>query len=214
MRRRCAALEAVDVKISLQWRVDLLPFQVRHFRCPQTVPVGHEHHERISTAVPVAARASISRSISSAAGVLARAGLRFLGGVGGRFATVPFLVAGGTSWRFGFAMINRLPAMASFPYRTEMGQCIKAGPARHIDSKRRMGRCLRRAGHQFCSVGWHRTWYLNGVFQNDTFNRRPPWWSLASGRVCVGQFAGQTGCKCKQVRRDRMIRGPAKWKGK
>ena len=54
------------------------------------------------------------------------------------------------------------------------------------------------AGHQFCSWDGMGRGVLNGVFQNDTFNRRPPWWCLTSGRVSVGQFAGQTGCKCKQ----------------
>jgi hypothetical protein len=58
----------------------------------------------------------------------------FLGRVGGwAFATVPFLVAGGTSSSFGFAMINPLPAMATFPYQDRMGQCIKVNPPRHID---------------------------------------------------------------------------------
>ena len=55
MRRRRAAFEAVDVHLA-SVEVDLLPFQVRHFRGPQPVPVRHQDHERISTAVPVVPR--------------------------------------------------------------------------------------------------------------------------------------------------------------
>ena len=52
-----------------------------------------------------------------------------------------------------------------------------------------------RAGMSFApGMAWE-----NGVFQNDTFYRRPSWWCLTSGHVSVGQFAGQTGCKCKQT---------------
>ena len=49
--------------------------------------------------------------------------------------------------------------------------------------------------------GWHGRAGLNGVFQNDTFYRRPFWCCLTSGHVSVSQFAGQTGFKCKQTGR-------------
>ena len=52
--------------------------------------------------------------------------------------------------------------------------------------------------HQFCSCDGVGRGALNGVFQNDTFNRRPSWWCLTSDHVLAGQFAGQTGCKCEQ----------------
>jgi hypothetical protein len=55
MRRRRAALEPIDVELA-SVEVHPLPLQIGHFRCAQAVPVGHEHHERISTAVPVAPR--------------------------------------------------------------------------------------------------------------------------------------------------------------
>ena len=53
MRRRRAALEPVDVNLA-PVEVDLLPFQIGHLRCAQAMPVGHEHHEGISTAMSVA----------------------------------------------------------------------------------------------------------------------------------------------------------------
>ena len=52
---RRAALEAVDVQFA-PVEVDLLPLQIGYFRSAQAVPVGYEHHERISTAASVAPR--------------------------------------------------------------------------------------------------------------------------------------------------------------
>jgi hypothetical protein len=54
---RCwrAALEPVYVQFAAI-EVHLLPFQVGHFRCAHAVPVGHEHHERISTTTSATAR--------------------------------------------------------------------------------------------------------------------------------------------------------------
>jgi hypothetical protein len=54
---RCwrAALEPVDVQLA-PGEVDLLPLQVGHLRGAQAVAVGHQDHERVSIAVPVAPR--------------------------------------------------------------------------------------------------------------------------------------------------------------
>jgi hypothetical protein len=57
----------------------------------------------------------ISRSTSSGRRCSRSRRSSFFGRIGGGCPTVPFLVAGGTSRRFDFAMTNRLPTIDTFP---------------------------------------------------------------------------------------------------
>ena len=85
------------------------------FRSAQAVPVGHEHHERISTAASVAPR-RLDHPLNLFRPQMLSLAQVFVFWAGRRlgFCHCPFLVAGGTRWSFGFAMINRLPAIDTF----------------------------------------------------------------------------------------------------
>ena len=136
---RRAALEAVDVQFA-PVEVDLLPLQIGYFRSAQAVPVGYEHHERISTAASVAPRRldhplNLFRpQMLSLAQVLVFSG-------GSAAGVLPLSIFSG--WRpwlqtTALPSINRLPAIEYFPYRIELEG---GGAISTIDILRRIKQC-------------------------------------------------------------------------
>lgn len=89
--------------------------------------VGNQDHERISTAVPVTPR-RLDQPLDLLGQQMLSLAQVFVFGAGRRLgsATVPFLVAGGTRWSFALVIINRLPAMATFPYQARNGTVHQA----------------------------------------------------------------------------------------